>query len=256
MNTAGAFVHAARLSASRSLRNTSCRGRLAEVQLSCVRPASTLSIHCAVTGANISPSFHSALGFRSGLTTTTRQLHTRSRLGRRQDTNANNAVPKQETTASDLDRLDIMGAVPVPSHSVDLCMADGFQLNSGVEIGGGSGVLLVGGEGFAWQPWLAGDRGKRLVNSKGQWDIAEESLALLSLVWPRPDILILGLGPEIRPLSPAVRKHVASLGMRVDVMDTHNAAAQFNMLVRERGIDEVAAALIPLGWREGRGAGP
>ncbi|KAH7038070.1 uncharacterized protein B0I36DRAFT_315429 [Microdochium trichocladiopsis] len=192
----------------------------------------------------------------TSLASTTRHLSTSSGLRRRQDVEASSAAPKQETTASDLDRLDVLGAVPVPSHSVELCMADGFQLNSGAEIRGGTGVLLVGGEGFAWRPWLARDGSKRLVNGKGQWDIAEESLALLGLVWPRPDILILGLGPEIRPLSPAVRRHVASLGMRVDVMDTHNAAAQFNLLVRERGIDEIAAALIPLGWKEGRGAGP
>jgi len=185
---------------------------------------------------------------------TPRQFYTTSEREQRQEAETSNAPPQQETTASDLDRLDVMGGVPVPSHSVDLCMADGFQLNSGAEIRGGDGVMLVGGEGFAWRPWLAGDGGKRLVNAKGQWDIAGESLALLSLVWPRPDILILGLGPEIRPLSPAVRRHVASLGMRVDVMDTHNAAAQFNLLVRERGIDEIAAALIPLGWKEGRGA--
>lgn len=185
---------------------------------------------------------------------TPRKFYTTGERERRQEVEASNAPPQQETTASDLDRLDVMGGVPVPSHSVDLCMADGFQLNSGAEIRGGDGVMLVGGEGFAWRPWLAGNGGKRLVNAKGQWDIAEESLALLSLVWPRPDILILGLGPEIRPLSPAVRRHVASLGIRVDVMDTHNAAAQFNLLVRERGIDEVAAALIPLGWKEGRGA--
>jgi NADH dehydrogenase [ubiquinone] 1 alpha subcomplex assembly factor 3 len=68
------------------------------------------------------------------------------------------------------------------------------------------------------------------------------------------DLLILGLGPEIRPISPRTRRLLSSLGMRVEVLDTRNAASQFNLLATERGVDDVAAAMIPLGWREGIGA--
>lgn len=56
------------------------------------------------------------------------------------------------------------------------------------------------------------------------------------------------------PLSPATRAHINSLGIRVDVQDTRNASAQFNLLVMERGVGSVAAALVPMGFREGIGA--
>lgn len=36
--------------------------------------------------------------------------------------------------------------------------------------------------------------------------------------------------------------------MRVEIQDTRNASAQFNLLATERGVTEVAAAMIPLGW--------
>ena len=52
------------------------------------------------------------------------------------------------------------------------------------------------------------------------------------------------------PLSPETRNHINSLGIRVDIQDTRNAAAQFNLLATERGVGEVAAALIPIGSRE------
>lgn len=68
------------------------------------------------------------------------------------------------------------------------------------------------------------------------------------------DMLILGLGPSIRPISPELRRHIGRLGMRVDVLDTRNAASQFNLLATERGINNIAAALIPIGWKEGVGA--
>jgi NADH dehydrogenase [ubiquinone] 1 alpha subcomplex assembly factor 3 len=55
------------------------------------------------------------------------------------------------------------------------------------------------------------------------------------------------------PLSPTTRKFINGLGIRVDIQDTRNASAQFNLLATERGTGNVAAALIPIGWREGVG---
>jgi NADH dehydrogenase [ubiquinone] 1 alpha subcomplex assembly factor 3 len=54
------------------------------------------------------------------------------------------------------------------------------------------------------------------------------------------------------PISPATRRYINDLGIRIEVQDTRNAAAQFNLLATERGIDQVAAALIPMGWKEKR----
>jgi uncharacterized protein len=80
------------------------------------------------------------------------------------------------------------------------------------------------------------------------------SLANIPILSSLLDLLILGIGPQMRPLSPATRKHISSLGIRVEVLDTRNAAAQYNLLATERGMTDVAAALIPLGWKEGEGA--
>ncbi|KAK3356923.1 hypothetical protein B0T25DRAFT_630106 [Lasiosphaeria hispida] len=158
----------------------------------------------------------------------------------------------QRAPTTDFESLDVLGSAPIPSTAIDACHADGFALNSGVRIGGGAGALLVGGEAFAWRPWDATT--KRLVNAQGQWEVSAEGLGVLGLVWPRPDLLILGLGPEMRPLSPATRRAISALGIRVDIADTRNAAAQYNLLATERGVDDVAAALIPIGWKEGVGA--
>ena len=79
--------------------------------------------------------------------------------------------------------MDMLGATPVPATSVDVCMFDGFGLNSGVKILDGNGALLVNGEAFVWRPWRDG---KKLLNPKGQWDVPAEAFGLFSLVWPRP----------------------------------------------------------------------
>lgn len=146
----------------------------------------------------------------------------------------------------------MLGDIPVPSTSVDVCMYDGFGLNSGITIRGGDGALLVDGEAFAWRPWEAVGS-LNLLNDNGQFELPQEAFGLFDLLWPRPDLLVLGVGKQNLPLSNKTRKHIAELGMRVEVLDTRNAAAQFNLLATERGVSEVAAALIPLGWKEGIG---
>ncbi|KOS20985.1 NADH dehydrogenase 1 alpha subcomplex assembly factor 3 [Escovopsis weberi] len=159
--------------------------------------------------------------------------------------------------------LDVLGATPAPATSVDVCMHDGFGLNSGATISGGDGALLVNGRAFAWRPWetlgdggdaARGDvgKGRSVMNGKGQFDLPREAFGMFDVLWPRPDLLVIGVGKHNMPLSPETRRHVAELGMRVEVLDTRNAAAQFNLLATERGVSEVAAALIPLGWVDGR----
>ncbi|KAK6950511.1 hypothetical protein Daesc_008839 [Daldinia eschscholtzii] len=160
---------------------------------------------------------------------------------------------EKESSRADLSALDVLGNTPVPATSVDVCTSNGFHLNSGARVTDGSGVLLISGEAFTWRPWIPrGER--RLLNKKGQWEVPNEAFGLFGLLWPRPDLLILGLGPEIRPISPELRRHLSSLGVRVEILDTRNAAAQYNLLATERGVEDVAAALIPIGWREGLGA--
>ncbi|OKO90842.1 hypothetical protein PENSUB_13143 [Penicillium subrubescens] len=162
----------------------------------------------------------------------------------------------KEDTQTDFGALDVLGNTPVPSTAIDACLDSGFHLNSGVKITGGDALLLVGGEAFSWRPWKAfegaeNDRAAKasMINAKGQFELDEQAWGLLSVVWPRPDMLILGLGGGMYPLSPETKRHINALGIRVEIQDTRNAAAQFNLLATERGVSEIAAALIPIGWK-------
>lgn len=97
----------------------------------------------------------------------------------------------QPTNFSD---LDVLGGAPIPSTSVDVCMSNGFALNSGVTITDGDGALLVNGEAFSWRPWeVTGE--KRILNKKGQVHFDKEALGLLDILWPRPGTLLHGDTP-------------------------------------------------------------
>nr|POF06851.1 nadh dehydrogenase [ubiquinone] 1 alpha subcomplex assembly factor 3 [Quercus suber] len=175
----------------------------------------------------------------------------------------------KEDTQTDFQAMDMLSNTPAPTTAVDACMDDGFALNSGMKVTG-AGVLLLGGEAFKWRPWTRasrkeetigggglGDEGKRissegrkLRNSKGQFETDQQVWGVLDLVWPKPDLLVLGTGSSILPVSPETRRHLSELGIRLEVQDTRNAAAQFNLLATERGVQQVAAALVPIGWRD------
>lgn len=166
--------------------------------------------------------------------------------------------------------MDMLGNMPAPTTAVDACLTDGFALNSGLKVTG-AGVMLVSGEAFKWRPWInphrkegtiasggTGDDNKgvrspggKLQNSKGQFEVDDSAWGILELAWPKPDLLILGTGKSIAPLSKETRAKINGLGIRIEVQDTRNAAAQYNMLATERGVQQVAAALVPIGWKEG-----
>ncbi|MCJ1309451.1 hypothetical protein MMC25_003111, partial [Agyrium rufum] len=158
-----------------------------------------------------------------------------------------------ETTQTDFGNLDVLGGSPPPSTAIDACLGDGFHLDNGIRIGGGDGCLLIGGEAFVWRPWENTDSRSRrsMVKAKGIWNVSDNSWGVLDLVWPKPDMLILGLGASTYPISPETRKYLNSLGIQLDIQDTRNAAAQYNLLATERGVESIAAALIPIGWTGG-----
>ncbi|KAJ9616459.1 hypothetical protein H2200_000177 [Cladophialophora chaetospira] len=155
--------------------------------------------------------------------------------------------------------MDIYASAGVeePATSIDACTPDGFHLNNGVVTGGGRGVMLVGGEGFVWSPWnLASSTSptqqnfSQFIDARGLISFPSSSFGLLTLLYPKPDLLIFGTGRRLHMLSKETRHYLSEeLGISVDVMDTANAAAAYNLLVMERGVERVGAILIPEGFK-------
>ncbi|KIW34868.1 uncharacterized protein PV07_01615 [Cladophialophora immunda] len=181
----------------------------------------------------------------------------------------------KEETQTDFSKMDILASAGVeePATSIDACTSDGFHLNNGVHTSGGRGVMLLGGEAFVWQPWVStgstavassggnatsktsagGGGGPKdftaFLDPRGLLNFPASTLGLLSLLYPKPDLLLLGTGRKLWMLSRETRKYLSEeLGIKVDVMDTPNAAAAYNLLVMERGVAEVGSILIPEGW--------
>ncbi|CAI6337849.1 unnamed protein product [Periconia digitata] len=197
-----------------------------------------------------------------------RYLHSSGSLSNasRPPRNRDRVSPNDQEERADLASFDVLRNTAAPATAIDACTSDGFAFDNQMRVSG-SGVILVGGEVFRWRPWLQEQRKEgtvgegamgedkmtgRLLNKKGQWEVPDSAWGVLDLIYPKPDLLIIGTGLHTIPIAPSVRQYLNSLGLRLDVQDTGNAAAQFTLLATERGVGQVAAALIPLGWREGR----
>uniref|UniRef100_A0A8C5QJU9 NADH dehydrogenase [ubiquinone] 1 alpha subcomplex assembly factor 3 n=2 Tax=Leptobrachium leishanense TaxID=445787 RepID=A0A8C5QJU9_9ANUR len=74
-------------------------------------------------------------------------------------------------------------------------------------------------------------------------DISMESLALFHMIVPKIEILVVGTGDRVERLHPSILKAMREKGVAVEVQDTGNACATFNVLTSERRV--TAAALIP-----------
>lgn len=102
--------------------------------------------------------------------------------------------------------------------------------------GYGPGFFRVGGE-VREGPLLLLPGGIERWDGLGDLDsILEQSDAI--------DVLLMGMGPEIRPLTPEIRARLEGAGIGVEIMATPPACRTYNVLLGEGR--RVAAALLPV----------
>ncbi|KAG6402759.1 hypothetical protein SASPL_134970 [Salvia splendens] len=139
------------------------------------------------------------------------------------------SLPSLRRAFSLYDQINIITEVPEDQLRFKEFDDTGFKVN-GVRYEGS--ILCVGNLLMSWKP-------------KKFSDITPESLSIFKTVRPIPEILVLGCGKYIQPVNPELRSFIRSTGMKLEVVDSRNAASTYNILNEEGRI--VAAALIPHG---------
>ncbi|KAL8555680.1 hypothetical protein ACS0TY_003482 [Phlomoides rotata] len=140
------------------------------------------------------------------------------------------ALPSLRRAFSLYDQINIITDVPEDQLRFHEFDDTGFKVN-GVRYEGS--LLCVGNLLMSWTPQKFSD-------------ITTESLSIFKTVRPIPEILILGCGRYIQQVNPELRSFIRSTGMKLEVVDSRNAASTYNILNEEGRI--VAAALIPYGY--------
>jgi NADH dehydrogenase [ubiquinone] 1 alpha subcomplex assembly factor 3 len=91
-------------------------------------------------------------------------------------------------------------------------------------------ILCFGDLWLSWKP--------RRVS-----EITEDSLVIVDLLKPSPDLVILGTGQKIQHIPDSLSKSLFTRGVSFEVLDTINAVATFNILNQEGR--KVVGALLP-----------
>ncbi|XP_057450821.1 uncharacterized protein LOC130742738 [Lotus japonicus] len=141
----------------------------------------------------------------------------------------NHALPSLRRAFSLYDQINVIDKLPDDQLRFQGYSDTGFTVNR-VEYEGS--LLCVGNLLLSWKP-----------NKFSE--ITADSLSLFQIVRPIPEILILGCGRNIQPVDPELRKFIRSTGMKLEAVDSRNAASTYNILNEEGRI--VAAALLPHG---------
>ncbi|CAI2380268.1 unnamed protein product [Moneuplotes crassus] len=74
-------------------------------------------------------------------------------------------------------------------------------------------------------------------------EIKPHTLEVFSYIKPRPQYIVIGTGTSVYEFHPAFKAHFASMGIKVDVVDTFKAITTFNNCVDDEV--NVACALVP-----------
>ncbi|KAM1140163.1 hypothetical protein ACFX19_040961 [Malus domestica] len=139
------------------------------------------------------------------------------------------SLPSLRRAFSLYDQINLIDNVPSDQLRFQRYTDTGFTVN-GVDYEGS--LLCVGNMLMSWAP-----------NKFSQ--ITTDSLSIFRTVRPVPEILIIGCGRYIEPVSPELQRFIRSTGMKLEAIDTKNAVSTYNILNEEGRI--VAAALLPYG---------
>lgn len=139
----------------------------------------------------------------------------------------NQPLPSLRRAFSLYDQINLIDNVPKDQLRFQGYTDTGFTVN-GVQYEGS--LLCIGNLLMSWSP-------------KKFSEITSNSLSIFQLVRPIPEILILGCGRYIEPVDPDLRQFILSTGMKLEAVDSRNAASTYNILNEEGRI--VAAAILP-----------
>uniref|UniRef100_A0A7C9CIU4 NADH dehydrogenase [ubiquinone] 1 alpha subcomplex assembly factor 3 n=1 Tax=Opuntia streptacantha TaxID=393608 RepID=A0A7C9CIU4_OPUST len=138
-------------------------------------------------------------------------------------------LPSLRRTFSLYDQINLIDNVPEDQLRFQEFDDTGFKVN-GVKYEGS--LICVGNLLMSWSP-------------KKFSEVTPESLSIFQILRPIPEILIIGCGRHIQPVNSELSNFVRSTGMKLEAVDSRNAASTYNILNEEGRI--VAAAVLPYG---------
>lgn len=155
-------------------------------------------------------------------------------------------VPRHYTTTfkasnlgQNLAKYDIYALSDKPENNVEMISNDSIVFSNLKVVTAPKGALLLDNQIFEI------DVSKTKIENDIVVEFNPEIIELLSLIYPKPELIVLGLGKKTRMLGPKSRQGFNELGIRVETGDTKSSALSYDLLATERTPGFVASIMLP-----------
>eukprot|EP00252_Welwitschia_mirabilis_P003634 TRINITY_DN13697_c0_g2_i1.p1 TRINITY_DN13697_c0_g2~~TRINITY_DN13697_c0_g2_i1.p1 ORF type:complete len:173 (+),score=25.42 TRINITY_DN13697_c0_g2_i1:79-597(+) len=137
-------------------------------------------------------------------------------------------LPSLRRAFSLYDQVNLFADIPEDRIRIDGCTDTGFIANN-TEYKGS--LMCIENLILSWRP-------KQLS------EVTVDSLSVFKIIRPVPEIVVLGCGKRTELVDPNIRNFLRSNGIKLEAVDSWNAAGIFNILNEERRA--AVAALLPM----------
>jgi hypothetical protein len=119
-----------------------------------------------------------------------------------------------------LDDFDLYGDLPPPVNNIEKLVDDGFIFSNGTEVrttrsGKPVAAVLLGNE--VYQVDLS--NGIKGLDT-GIVELDDSLLSILNVVYPKPEMLVVGLGGKSRILGPNTQAYIRRQGIQIQLSDS------------------------------------
>ncbi|CDK24123.1 unnamed protein product [Kuraishia capsulata CBS 1993] len=163
---------------------------------------------------------------------------------------------KPANLGKNLSQFDMLALTESPQNNIEMISQDAIVFSNLVVVqsperhtGNILGVLLMDNQIFEV------DLGKETEPDKFGLEFTQKGsmvhfkddvcYSLLKTVFPKPELLVLGLGSRSRMLDPRTKQRFHELGIQLEISDTKAGAQSYDLLATERSPTQVAAMLLP-----------
>lgn len=155
-------------------------------------------------------------------------------------------VPRHYTTTfkasnlgENLAKYDIYALSDKPENNVEMISNDSIVFSNLKVVKSPNGALLLDNQIFEI------DVSKTKIENDVIVEFDPKVIEILSLVYPKPELVVLGMGKKTRMLGPKSRQGFNELGIRVESGDTKSSALSYDLLATERSPSFVASIMLP-----------
>ncbi|ODV84823.1 hypothetical protein CANARDRAFT_23815 [[Candida] arabinofermentans NRRL YB-2248] len=154
---------------------------------------------------------------------------------------------KPADIGKNLSNFDVLSVSAIPGNNIEMISSDSIVFSNmkvikspNVQDGKPTGCLLIDDQ------ILELNLSDLIITNDLIVDFSNTCVfKLLNVLYPKPELIVIGLGKKSRLLSTSSRESFNKLGIKLEISDTKNSVLNFDLLATERGSNLIGGIILP-----------